>query len=217
MDVQADERGLRPDPSATPAGNRSATGGQGQLFADAYPTFVDTDKIPAVRSRDRTGSGSARWLRVTVVLVALVVLAAGGALGLVKSGVIGKGSGNGSGNGTVAAPPAHHQTAAATGTPLVTPISTGAGSAAYRVAIAAYAVTVTTSTGRSWVSIGASGQRPTFEGIMAPASSQKAIMLGSSEVDIGAGGTKLTVTSGKRSVTLVPPVAPFTYQFTPKS
>jgi hypothetical protein len=212
MDVQADERGLRPDPSVTPAGDRPPTGGQGELFGDVYPTFPETDKIPAVRGGG-SPSGSARWLRVTVVLVALAVVAAGAALGLVKSGVISKGSGSGSD----ATPPAHHQTAPAAGTPLVSAVSTGAGSATYRIDIAAYAVTVTTSTGRSWVSIGATGQRPAFEGIMAPASSQKAILLGSSEVDIGAGGTKLIVTSGKRSVTLVPPSAPFTYQFTPKS
>ena len=213
MDVQADERGLRPDPSATPAGDRPATGGQGELFGDVYPTFAETDKLPAVRGGGRGPSGSARWLRATVVLVALAVLAAGAALGLVKSGVIAKGNPSGSN----ATPATHHQTAPAAGTPLVSAVSTAAGSATYRIDIAAYAVTVTTSTGRSWVSMGATGQRPAFEGIMAPASSQKAILLGSSEVDIGAGGTKLIVTSGKRSVTLVPPSAPFTYQFTPKS
>ena len=38
-------------------------------------------------------------------------------------------------------------------------------------------------------------------------------MLGPSTVDIGAGGTTVTVTVGKRSTTLTPPSAPFTYQF----
>ena len=78
----------------------------------------------------------------------------------------------------------------------MTPVSTGAGTATYRVDIAAYAVTVATSTGRSWVSIGAAGQHPTFEGILAPDSSQKEILLGPSQVDVGAGGTKVIVTSG---------------------
>ncbi len=152
---------------------------------------------------------------MTVVFVALAVLAAGAALGLLKAGVIGKGSGNG--NATGGTPAAQHPTAPASTAPLVTPISTGAGTATYSIDIAAYAVTVTTSTGRSWVSIGAVGQHPAFSGILAPASSQKAILLGPSEVDIGAGGTKLIVTSGHRSVTLTPPSAPFTYQLTPKS
>ena len=80
----------------------------------------------------------------------------------------------------------------------------------------AYQVTVATSTGRSWVSIGAVGQHPSFEGILEPGTSQKEILLGPSQVDVGAGGTKVIVTSGHRSVTLTPLAAPFSYQFTPK-
>ena len=117
MDVQADDTGLLPDPSATAIferpvagasrrsrranrghGRQSAvTAAQQQLFADAYPTYADTDKIPAVsggrgaQGRRRPG----RILRVAVVLVALAVLAAGAALGLVKAGVIGTGTGTG--------------------------------------------------------------------------------------------------------------------------
>ena len=89
MDVQADEARLMPDPSATAVVERPVTDSQGQLFGDAYPTYADTDKIPAVGRAPRR-PGPARWLRVLVVLVALVVVAAGATLGLVKAGVIDK-------------------------------------------------------------------------------------------------------------------------------
>ena len=48
MDVQADEARLRPDPSATAVVEQPVTDSQGQLFRDAYPTYADTDRIPAV-------------------------------------------------------------------------------------------------------------------------------------------------------------------------
>ena len=210
MDVQADEAGLRPDPSATAVVERPVTDSQGKLFNDAYPTYADTDKIPAVEVHGRgSRPGSSRLLRVLVVIVALAVLAAGAALGLVKAGVIDK---SGTNNPPAAQAPQHHGTAP-TKAPLVTQVSTGNGTATYRVDIAAYAVTVTTTTGRSWVSIGAAGQRPAFAGILNPNSSQKELLLGPATVDVGAGGTKVTVTSGKRSQTLTPPSAPFSYQF----
>jgi hypothetical protein len=212
MDVQAGEAGLRPDPSVTAIVERPVTDSQGQLFGDAYPTFADTDKIPAVGRRSST-PGPARWLRVLVVIVALVVVAAAAALVLVKAGVIDKSSTN-SPNATH---PTHHASGGKSTVPLVTPVSTGNGTATYRVDIAAYAVTVTTSTGRSWVSIGATGQHPAFAGILAPNSSQKELLLGPSQIDVGAGGTKVIVTAGKRTFTLTPAAAPFSYSFIIKS
>ncbi len=213
MDVQADEARLRPDPSATAVVEQPVTDSQGQLFRDAYPTYADTDRIPAV-SRGAAAPGPSRWLRVLVVLVALVVVAAGATLGLVKAGVIDK---NGSG-GSGASKTTQHQPAAATSkTPLVTPVSTGNGTAIYKIDIAAYAVTVTTSTGRSWVSIGATGQRPAFAGILNPNSSQKELLLGPSTIDVGAGGTKVIVTSNQRTQTLTPVSAPFSYSFVLKN
>ena len=218
MDVHADDAGISPDPSATAVFERPVSGGlQQQLFADAYPTYADTDKIPAVGKAGsvRAGydpSGSARALRVAIVIVALAVLAGGAALGLVKTGVIGTGTNTGPGSASSPAPPVHHGTVAVPTSPLLTPISSGAGTASYRIDIAAYAVTVATSTGRSWVSIGIIGQHPIYAGILPPGTSHKEILLGSSEIDIGAGGTKLIVTSGHRSVTLTPTSAPFNYQ-----
>ncbi len=114
MDVQADEAGLRPDPAATAifprlgtGRERAGAGGQQQLFADAYPTYADTDKIPAVGGGRRGADGpsrSGRLLRVAVVVVALAVLAGGAALGLVKAGVIGNGNGTGTESGAAGTP-----------------------------------------------------------------------------------------------------------------
>jgi len=213
MDVKAEEAGLRPDPSATTVvRGPGSVAGQGQLFADAHSGYADTNKIPAVgNGRERGGYGRPRtstFLRVAVVIVALAVVAGAVTLGLVKAGVIDK-----TGGGKSAAPPAHHQAALAPTSPLVTQVSTGNGTATYNVGIAAYQVTVTTTTGRSWVSIGGTGQHPAYAGILQPNSSQKEVLLGASQVDIGAGGTKVAITSGHRTTTLTPPSAPFTYQF----
>lgn len=214
MDVKADDARLRPDPSATAMVERTAADSQGQLFKDGYPTYADTDKIPAYRAPGRVRSGPSRGLRILVVLVALVVVAAGATLGLVKAGVIDK-TGTGSPKATSTAQ--HHAAAAASKVPLVTQVSTGAGTATYRVDIAAYAVTVATTTGRSWVSVGASGKSPSFEGVLNPNSFHRVLLLGPSQVDVGAGGTKVIVTSGTRTFTLTPVSAPFSYQFLIKS
>jgi len=219
MEVHPGEAVPDAEPSDTTVFQPLGREGQGQLFPDAlaYPTYGDTDKIPAVGSGGRSPGqpGPARWLRVAVAVVALAVIAAGAALGLVKSGVIG--NGNGGGSGSSSTPPAHHGTVTNPRTPLLTALpSGGGGSTNYSIAVPAYQVTVATTTGRSWVSIGIIGQHPTFEGILEPGSSQKEILLGASEVDVGAGGTKIIVSSGHRSVTLTPLAAPASYQFTPK-
>ncbi len=214
MDVQADQAGLQADPFATAVVPRPDTG-QGRLFSDASPTYADTDQIPAVRHGER-GSRRPRTsplLRLAVGIVALAVIAGGVALGLVQAGVI-----NTSGNGAnpTTTPPTHHTAPPPSTSPVVTQVSSGSGTATYTVDYAAYAVTVSTSTGRSWVSMGVPGQHPAFEGILSPNSSHQAILLGPSEVQVGAGGTTVTVTAGRRSATLTPPAAPFAYQFEPK-
>jgi hypothetical protein len=214
MDVQADEARLRPDPFTTGVVERTVADSQGQLFGDAHPTYADTDKIPAVGRGSGTPSpGPARWLRVLVVLVALVVIAAGATLGLVKAGVIDKSGTNNHGSTDTT----QHHAAPISKAPLVTPVSTGNGTATYKVDIAAYAVTVVTTTGRSWVSIGATGQHPAFAGILNPNSSQKELLLGPATIDVGAGGTKVIVTSNQRTQTLTPVSAPFSYSFVLKN
>jgi len=214
MDVKADEAGLRPDPFATATVERPATDSQGRLFNDGYPNIADTDKIPVYSPAGRVRTGPNRALRVLVVLVALVVVAAAATLGLVKAGIIDK---SGTGSPKATSTTQHHSSAQASKVPLVSQVSTGSGTATYRVGTAAYVVTVTTTTGRSWVSIGASGKSPSFEGVLNPNSSQKEFLLGPSQVDVGAGGTKVTVTSGERTSTLTPISAPFSYQFLVKS
>ena len=78
-------------------------------------------------------------------------------------------------------------------------------------------MTVSTSTARSWVSISPAGQRPAFEGILNAAQSQHQVVFGPSTIEIGAGGTTVTVTSGKHSQILKPPAAPFSYTITPNT
>jgi hypothetical protein len=80
---------------------------------------------------------------------------------------------------------------------------------------AAYGLTIATTTGRSWVSVGLVGQNPIFAGIVDAHSSQHWTLLGPAQIQIGAGGTTVTVTSKHRSQSLSPPSAPFTFNFTP--
>ena len=129
MEVHPGEAVPGAEPSDTTVFHQLGPEGQGQLFPDAlaYPTYGDTDKIPAVGSGSRSPGqpGSARWLRVAVAVVALAVIAAGAALGLVKAGVIG--NGNGGGSGTSSAPPAHHGTVTNPKAPLLTAMPSGGG------------------------------------------------------------------------------------------
>lgn len=219
MDVHTGEHNLRSDPSATAVVPASSGADQGRLFDDPRGySFADTDQLPAVNRGRRTARayGAPPWLRVAFVAVVVVILAAGIALALVKTGVIDKTS----------SPPANtagqtHTTTAPTATVhtknLLIPAQTfaGSGSANYTVPAKAFAVTVTAGPGRSWVSIGIVGQNPIYAGILQPNTSQREILLGPGTISIGAGGTTLTVTSGHKSQTLTPPFAPYTYQITP--
>jgi hypothetical protein len=222
MDVQADEASVRSDPSPTAAvgpsspaaaGPRSAY--QGTFFQDdPYPTYATTDPTPVVpRASPRRPPSASRGLRIAVVVAAFAVAAAGAALALVQTGVISTTSSTG-GSHTAAPPVVTHPTAAPAPT-LLTPAGFGSRSAAYTVDAPAFGLTIATSTGRSWVSVGIVGQKPIYEGILAPNSSQHVTLLGPAELNIGAGGTTVTVTSKRKSQSLTPTAAPFTYTFTP--
>jgi hypothetical protein len=234
MDVQTGDTEFRPDPAATavvPATGAGGSAGQGVLFQDThgYSAFGDTDKIPAVAGarggrggRGRGGDrdrrpGAPRWLRLAVTLVVVAILGAAAALGLVKAGVIGGNSKNpGQSTSATTHPTTPHTTnPVETNTLLTAAGTTSSGAASYTIHQHAFGVTVTTSVGRSWVQIGVVGQRPVFAGIVPPNSSQKEILLGTAQVQVGAGGTKVIISSGKKSQTLTPPSAPFSYQITP--
>ncbi len=214
MDVQSDQTGIQPE-HATMVFERPDSFAQDR-GASALPgtSYADTDQIPAVprQSRPRRPDRGAHGLRIAVALVAVVVLLAAALLGLVKSGTI---------NFNSTAPP--HKAVVQTPTtlpsskPLLTQTSTSGDSAIYSIPVAFYSVTVSTTTERSWVSISPAGHRPAFEGVMNPSQSQHQVMLGPSTIEVGAGGTTVTVTSGKHSQVLKPPAAPFSYQITPKS
>jgi hypothetical protein len=230
MDVQGDHSWAGPDTAATavvPTLDRpGGTGAQGRLFADAAATFADTDQIPAVAPvRRPRPSGASWWLRIAVAVVALAVVAGAVALALAQTGVIAN-----QGTDTTAGHTAGHTSStratsgtgsgsagrhAASGAALATKVSVGPTTAVYAVHAGAYHVTVATTSGRCWVSIGGTGHAPTFAGILPASSSQSAPIYGPSTVQLGAGGTSVTLSApGHRSVTLTPLAAPFTYQFT---
>jgi hypothetical protein len=215
MDVQADQTGLQGE-HATIVFERPDAVTRAQPSDPQNTSYADTDQIPAVsrQSRPRRPDRGAHALRITIAVVAVVVLLAAAMLGLVKAGVI-----NFSSSTTPPAKAAtgHTPTTLPSNTPLLTQTSTTGDSASYTIPIAAYSISVSTGPERSWVSISPAGHPPAFEGVMSPGQSQHQIMLGPSTIEIGAGGTTVTVTSGKHSQILKPPAAPFSYQITPKS
>jgi hypothetical protein len=217
MDGQVEGTGLGSDPAMTSVIARPNPGIQGTFFSDgsSYRTFADTDQIPVVRSEhwERRGRG----LAVVVGILAFVVVLAGAALGLVQAGVIGntKGTTHAATASAGGSPPAPRQRANVPHrADLLSPTASGAGTATYTVAVPAYGLTITSGVGRAWVSVGQQGQRPLFAGILDPHSTQHFTMLGPTQVEIGAGGTSVTVTSNHRTQTLLPPSAPFTYTLT---
>jgi hypothetical protein len=164
------------------------------------------------------------WLRIAVVLTALVLLAGAALLGLVESGVLhihtnsGPSSTNSgqSGQGAAPASNATHSTShASSKSSLVSATSLGNASANYTVNAKSFGLTIQTSR-PTWVTIGPPGQNPTFAGTL-PANSNKHFgSLGTTQVEIGAGGSTEVVSANNHTENLIPPSAPFTYQFTPR-
>jgi hypothetical protein len=219
MDVQADQTGLQPE-HATIVFERPDAADQGQTASASGETqYADTDQIPAVprqsrsrQARSRRPDAGAHALRVAIAIVVVIILLAAAMLGLVKSGVI-----NLSKTTAPSKAPVHTTTTLPANKPLLTQTSTGSGTASYSIPIAVYSITVTTSTERSWVSISPAGKKPAFEGVLNATQSQHQVMLGPSTIEIGAGGTTVTLTAGKHSQILKPPAAPFSYTITPQS
>jgi hypothetical protein len=227
MDGQTEVTGFGYDPSITGVTSvitRPSPTMQGTFFSDgsSYRTFADTDKIPIVQREPQRRQFRGGLLAAVVGVVALVVVLAGTALGLVQAGVIGGKSGTASSSTEAAGSTPHPSQRAVApshssrhGSDLLTPASFGgAGAATYHVSVPAYGLTITSGSGRAWVSVAAQGQRPLFAGILQPHTSQHFTMLGSAQVEIGAGGTSMTVTSNHRTQTLQPPSAPFSYTLT---
>ncbi len=206
MDVQAQDSGLDPDPVTavvpTSAPTRAITF-HDQVYSDTAPTPV----VTAGSRRRRRGDGAGVFLlRAGIVIVALALLGCAAVLGLVKADVIQLPGGSGAGSHT-----GTQNTTAASG-PLAVPTGSGAQTASYTVDAAGFWLTIATGPGPSWVSVGLVGQHPVFAGVLSPNTSRRFALLGSSQVEVGAGGTRLTLASGPRTATLVPPAAPFTYQ-----
>ncbi len=205
MDVQAQDSELhQADTGALPASARTqAITFHDPVFSDTAPTPVVAFRPPEQRRADDAGQ---RVLRIAIVIVVLVLLGCGAVLGLVKSGVIDRPGGSGAGNGA-----GTHSAAAPTG-PLAVPTGSGPQTASYAVDSAGFRLTIATGPGPAWVSVGLIGQHALFAGVLSPHTSKGFVLLGSSQAEVGAGGTTLTVTAGQRTSTLVPPSAPFTYQ-----
>jgi hypothetical protein len=208
MDVRADDTRLGPDGAAR-ATPRQADAASGPIvYSHVGAAHADTAETPIVGYEKASGTRSSRLLRAAVIVVAIAVVGAGVALALVETGVIDKTT------SSSPPPPVTHATTVSKG-PLATQTSTGPGTAHYSVGVAAYGVTVATGPHRSWVSIGVVGQRPIYEGIMQAGMLQHEVLLGPSQVNVGAGGTTVTISSNRRTTTLTPPSAPFSYTFTP--
>ena len=131
-----------------------------------------------------------------------------------KAGVIDK---SGTNNPSASQATQHPSVTLPSKTPLLTPVSTGSGTATYRVAIAAL------RSHRDHLDRPLLGEyrrrrpAPQLREHLGPNNSQREVLLGPSTVDVGAGGTKVIVTSGRRTFTLTPASAPFSYQFVLKS
>jgi hypothetical protein len=214
MDVQAQDSGVHPGSAAA----HTASVPRAITFRD--PIYTDTAPTPVVghrpqernrsernrSERNRSDSAGVRLIRAAIVIAIVALLGCAAVLGLVKAGVINP-SGAKAGSGS----PGTHN-AAVPRTPLAVPTASGAQTASYAVDAGAFVLTIATGPGAAWVSVGLVGQHPVFAGIINPHTSKGFTVLGSSQVEVGAGGTTLTLMSGHRTATLVPPVAPFTYQ-----
>ncbi|HUC05817.1 MAG TPA: hypothetical protein VL961_10490 [Acidimicrobiales bacterium] len=155
---------------------------------------------------------TSRGLLAAVLLTAAAVVAAGIALGVTAlEHRLG---------GTRPPSRGHHRAATSTSTPkprtLLTRAATTPTGATYSVGASTFTVTVRGGAHPSWVMIQPATGPALYAGVLAPALSTQGTASSSLEVEIGAGGTTITVAAGDLTQTLTPAVAPFTYTFMPR-
>jgi hypothetical protein len=158
---------------------------------------------PSVRRRAR----SPRALLVALCAGAIAVVGVGATFGVLEAGLFGRDHGH-SGPSTSSLPAERSLQASS---PLLQKTSTGSGQATYAVAASSYELTVR-SDRPSWVRVGTTTGAPQFAGIVTPGTTEHLSLGEPVQVQIGAGGTTITVSSGRASTTLSPPSAPYTYQ-----
>jgi len=152
----------------------------------------------------------ARVLRGAIWLTAAALVAVSGALATVQGGVFGHSGGYRVSASTSLSTSAVPQSRAR----LLTALSASADQASYSVTASTYRVTISANR-PSWVELSPSGGSPVFAGIVEPGAVSSFIESRSVRVQVGAGGTSIAVSEGDRSLTLMAPVAPYTYLLSP--
>ena len=135
-----------------------------------------------------------------VAVVALLDLAALAALGASYTGLL-QGRAAASAGGAAAAPAA-----------LLRQVGSTPSASSYSVPAAAYQITVEARY-TCWVQV-TDSHGASFASVMPAGASRSFPLQGHSSVEIGSGGGSLTVQAGGRSQHLVPPAAPYTFNFT---
>jgi hypothetical protein len=148
-----------------------------------------------------------------VGLCAAVVAVAGvaGTFGALEAGILGSGQRHSGSSASTLRPAPRHEASP----PLMHKTSTGTGLATYAVSRSSYELTVR-SDRPSWVRVGTATGALLFAGVVEPGTTERLAVAGPVQVQIGAGGTTVTVSSGRSSSTLTPPLAPYTYQLNPR-
>lgn len=146
------------------------------------------------------------WLLRGVVAVAVLNLVGAGLL-------VGLHSGLGAGAPTDAVRGLTRRPSVSSAPAVTQLISSTAARASYRVLAPRFRLTVTAER-PSWVSLDSPGAPPGFAQVIDPGTrtfTESAPV----ELDIGAGGTTVVLTTGGGMVRLAPPAAPFAYEFSP--
>lgn len=167
------------------------------------------EPLPAPAKR-RAPAG--RALLGALCVAGIVVVGVAATFGAREAGLFAKGPRH-SGPPASSAPPTRGLKASA---PLLRNTSTGAAQATYQVSASSYELTLR-SNRPSWVRVGTATGSPQFAGIVTPGTTERLTIGGPVQVQIGAGGTTVTVSAGRTSATLTPPSAPYTYQLNPKA